>query len=310
MELHTLGVDGGYTQQDVENVARALTGWTFVRSYEHEKQVREQMMPRNELLGFVREDVFFFHAADHDATEKDILSVIFPAGGGLEEGERVLDLLVDHPATAHHLARKIATRFVNDLPPQDLVDDLAQVFLESNGNLKTLTRALAYSPHFWHHRHAKVKTPFELAVSALRALKAEVRPTRALVTWIDKMGQPLYRYQAPTGFPDRADHWINAGTLLNRMNFSLQLATGRIAGVRFDLLGLSGGREPATVAGALGEYVPLLLPEGDAAATTALLLPMATDPDLETRLNASSVNPSSLARTVGVILSAPAFQRR
>ena len=181
-------------------------------------------------------------------------------------------------------------------------------------------------------------------MSALRALKADVRPTRTLVRWIDKMGQPLYRYQAPTGFPDRADHWINAGTLLNRMNFSLQLATGRIAGVRFDLLGLSGGREPATVAEALEVYVPLLLPEGDAAATTALLLPMATRPDLAARLDAStpnqaaesmgrpddlsglasgtssgeasssvnpsSVNPSSLARTVGVILGAPAFQRR
>ena len=338
MELHTLGVDGGYTQRDVEEVARALTGWTYVRSYEHDKQVRELMTPRNKLLGFVREGSFFFRANAHDAREKEILSALFPAGGGLEEGERVFDLLVSHPTTSYHLTRKLAVRFVSDDPPQALVDDLAQVFRDTQGDLRAVTRAIAYSPHFWHEtvRQAKVKSPFELTISALRALDAEVRPTRTLVEWIDKMGQPLYRYPAPTGFPDRAEYWINAGSLLNRMNFGLHLATGKIDGVRFDLLALNDHREPETIDAAMATYVSLLLPEGDAAATTALLLPMATDPGLAARLDASAseasaetmagsadlaglesgpveasaVNPSSLARAVGVILSAPAFQRR
>ena len=341
MELHTLGVDGGYTQQDIEEVARAFTGWTVVPPNRRGDRARNRMDRRAKEIGFVIDDAFLFRADAHDATEKTILGQTFPAGGGLDEGERVLDLLVENPATAHHIARKLASRFVADQPPQALVDHLALTFQDANGNLQSLTRALAYSPHFWtdHSRKAKVKNPFELTVSALRALDADVRPTRALIAWIDKMGQPLYRYQAPTGFPDEAAHWINAGTLLNRMNFGLHLARGQVAGVGFDLLGLNGGREPETVEAALWAYVPLLLPEGDVAATTALLLPMATSHDLEARLNASApdqaseslggsdalsgletgassagvtsaVNPSSLARTVGVILGSPAFQRR
>ena len=341
MELHTLGVDGGYTQKDVEEVARALTGWTYVRSYEHEEKVRQLMNARNKLLGFVHDDAFFFDANAHDARPKRILNVTFLAGGGLEEGERVLDLLVMHPSTAYHLAEKIATRFVSDTPPQALVDQLAETFQRSEGNLQEVIRTLAYSPHFWSRESlkSKVKSPFELAISAFRSLNANIHPGRTLVAWMDKMGQPLYRYPAPTGFPDQADHWINAGLLLNRINFGLDLATGKIDGVYFDLLALNADQEPESVEAALTTYLGLLLPEGDTAATASLLLPLVKNPDLEARLEASVEredspsrlnaealgglalevvfaeassprNPSSLARTIGVILGSPDFQRR
>ena len=341
MELHTLGVDGGYTQQDVEEVARAFTGWSVVPPGERGERARKRMDKRGERMGFVIEEAFLFRADAHDATEKTILGETFPAGGGIDEGERVLDIVAAHPSTARHLAQKLAARFVSDNPLEELVDELAEVFSSTMGDLPAVVRAMAYSPHFWNEESigAKVKSPFELAISALRALDAEVRPTRELVEWIDKMGQPLYRYQAPTGFPDEASHWINAGALLNRMNFGLQLATGKIDGAHFDLLALNGHREPETIEEALTTYVPLLLPERDAAETTALLLPMATDPGLEDKLNASTDdqpagdmnrpddlagledartlgddfspnNPASLARTVGVILGSPEFQRR
>ncbi|MCH8960829.1 MAG: DUF1800 domain-containing protein [Bacteroidetes bacterium] len=341
MELHTLGVNGGYTQQDVEEVARAFTGWTVVPPGERGERARKRMDRRGERMGFLLEEAFLFRADAHDATEKTILGETFPAGGGLDEGERVLDLVAAHASTARHLAQKLAARFVSDDPPEELVDELAEVFLTTDGDLPAVIRAMAYSPHFWSEEtlRAKVKSPFELAISALRALDADVRPTRELVEWIDKMGQPLYRYQAPTGFPDEAGHWINAGALLNRMNFGLQLATGKIDGARFDLLALNGHREPETIEEALATYVPLLLPERDTAETTALLLPMAIDPGLEDKLNASTDdqpahemdrpddlaglddtramgeeisanNPASLARTIGVILGSPAFQRR
>ncbi|MFQ5571098.1 MAG: DUF1800 domain-containing protein [Rhodothermales bacterium] len=326
MELHTLGVDGGYTQQDVEEVARAFTGWTVVPPEQRNQRRIDRIRRQGTSMGFVLDNAFLFRADVHDATEKTILGTTFPAGGGIDEGERVLDMVATHPSTAKHLVWKIAVRFVSDEPPQELVDALAEVYLESGGDLRAVIKALAYSPHFWNEDalRAKVKSPYELAVSSLRALNANVRPTRALVEWIDKMGQPLYRYQAPTGFPDEADHWINAGSLLNRMNFGLQLAGGTINGVRFDLLALNDHREPETVEDALEVYLPLLLPEQEVSEAVSMLLPMALDPDLQARLDASSdaqpddpasgaaasPDPSSLARVVGVILGSPEFQRR
>lgn len=346
MELHTLGVDGGYTQKDVEEVARALTGWTTLPIGDRADQVRSQVERRGARVGFVLEDPFLFRADAHDATPKTILGHYFPSGGGVEEGERVLDIVAQHPSTAHHMATKLATRFVSDAPPQELIEDLTSVFLETQGNLTAVMQTLAHSPHFWSEdaQQSKVKSPFELTISSLRALDADVRPTRELVEWVDKMGQPLYRYLAPTGYPDEADFWINAGALLNRMNFGLELATGQIAGVQVDLLALNQNREPGSVEEALATYVPLLLPERDAAAIVDFLLPMAQDSGLAEKLKSSTVqmgnneanemdmndmtdldadfdntatlnpfvstDPASLARVVGVILSSPEFQRR
>lgn len=327
LELHTLGVDGGYTQADVVAVARAFTGWTVLPPAGPQAEaLRRRLAQRGARSGFVVDGLFLFRADAHDAGAKTILGRAFPAGGGLDEGERVLDLLAAHPATARRVAHKLAVRFVADEPPPALVDHLAGVYLATDGDVRALVRALAYHPAFWAAavRRDKVKTPLELMASAFRALDARVRPSRALFDWLSRMGQPLYAHLAPTGYPDRAEAWINAGTLVSRMNFALSLATGRLPGVRVDLRALAGGREPASTDEALATYAALLMP-GQLLPPEALaeLRPLAHEAALPERLAlppdsaaarprraAAAPDDSPLARAVGVLLGAPAFQRR
>jgi uncharacterized protein (DUF1800 family) len=222
LELHTLGVDGGYTQDDVIQVARAFTGWTLAPP-----GLRRRGVVGGELL---------FRAGWHDAGEKVVLGRKLPAGRGIEDGEEVLDLLARHPATARHIASKLAVRFVADEPPRALVDRLAGVFQRTGGDTREMLRAIARSPEFWSRKAvgAKIKSPFELAASALRLTGGRIENPRELLGWITRMGQPLYACQSPAGFPDRAEAWINAGALLQRMNFGVQLAAGRIDGVDID----------------------------------------------------------------------------
>lgn len=235
LELHTLGVDGGYTQSDVEETARILTGWTVLPDGERrDKLITRLGRPEAREQGFVVEGDFFFNAGWHDAGEKTILNRRFPAGGGLREGEELLDLLASHPSTAAHLSRKIAVRFVSDDPPQTLVNRLAAVHVASRGDIKAVLRALVESPEFWGSQGEKIKSPFELAVSGVRVLNGQMNDPRQLVKWIEQMGQPLYRYQAPTGFPDRAEAWIGPGTLVERLNFASSLAGGKVRGVRIE----------------------------------------------------------------------------
>jgi uncharacterized protein (DUF1800 family) len=210
MELHTLGVDGGYTQQDVINVARAFTGWTIDRPQQGG--------------GFV------FRPQMHDTSEKTILGVKFPAGGGENEGERVLDLLAKHPSTAHHIAYELAQRFVSDTPPPALVDRAAKRFLDTKGDLREVTRTIIESPEFFAEDayRAKVKTPLEFVVSAVRATGAVVSNPQPLIAELRTLGMPLYGCQPPTGYSMTADAWVNTGSLLNRMNFALQLVGGQI----------------------------------------------------------------------------------
>jgi uncharacterized protein (DUF1800 family) len=303
LELHTLGVDGGYTQQDVVEVARAFTGWTLMPPGGRRRaaQAAPARAERMAAMGYESNGQFLFRADLHDAGAKTVLGQRFPAGRGVEEGRQVLDLLARHPATARHLARKLAVRFVGDEPPPALVERLAAVYQQTNGDLRRMVRALAESPEFWAKgaRGAKIKSPFELAVSAVRALGAEVADPRGLLQWTAQMGQRLYAYSAPTGFPDRADAWVNTGSLLNRMNFGLQLASGGVRGVRFDLAALAGGREPATREEAVAVYAPLLLPGRALDGVLATLKPAAGDAELSPRVEA-----------VGVILGSPEFQRR
>jgi uncharacterized protein (DUF1800 family) len=315
LELHTLGVDGGYTQQDVIEVARAFTGWTVLppgpRRAEAERRLARVVQAGGQAggrLGFHREGEFLFRADAHDAAAKTVLGTRLPAGRGIEDGEQVLDLLAVHPSTAKHLATKLAVRFVSDKPPQALVDRLAAVYLKSGGQVRPVLVAIAESPELWSRDAlgAKIKSPFELAASALRGLGAEVEDPRDTLRWIADMGQRLYAYQAPTGFPDRAEAWVNTGSLLNRMNFGLQLAAGRVRGVDFDLAALNGGREPESRDEALKAYAARLLPGRDLEPALALLQPMVNDPDLAKKVEQST----AVEQVVGVILGSPEFQRR
>jgi uncharacterized protein (DUF1800 family) len=292
MELHTLGVDGGYTQADVVQVARAFTGWTMIPPARREEVERRLTRARRAGgLGFESEGDFLFRADMHDAGVKTVLGKRLPAGRGVEDGEDVLELLAVHPATARHLATKLAVRFVSDQPPKALVDRLTSIYLQTGGDVRALLRAIAQSPEFWSRQAvgAKVKSPFELAASALRATGARVDAPRAALQWISRMGQPLYAYQAPTGYPDRAEAWVSTGALLNRMNFGLQLASGRVDGVGLDLPALrpaaERSREPESREEALRVYAGLLLPGRQLDPVLKQLNPMVSDPGLAKRID-------------------------
>ncbi len=274
LELHTLGVDGGYRQRDVIEVARAFTGWTTfppggLRSRIEEALVKEETAETARDMGFVVEDEFVFRADQHDAQTKTVLGVTLPADRGIEDGEDVLDLLSRHPSMRRHLARKLAVRFVSERPPAALIRRLEETWLLTGGDLAELVRTLVRSPEFWSDaaRRCKIKTPFELVASALRALDAEISEAVALIRWIERMGQPVYAYSAPTGFPDRGDHWANVGPLLKRINFGTSLAAGKIPGAEIDLPRLLGRRRLESLEQAAEFYFPRLMPERDASAT-------------------------------------------
>ena len=229
MELHTLGVEGGYTQKDVQEVARAFTGWTIFAP-------RGMGLYGDDAAAESRAGTFLFNPRMHDSGEKTVLGQKI-SGGGMDEGEKVLDVLVAHPSTAKFIATKLCRFFVADEPSAALVARVSEAFHKSNGDIKTTLRAIFYSPEFnsAEARRAKIKTPFELAASAIRTLGAETDARPALAQWIGKMGEPLYGYQAPTGYPDAAEYWVNTGALLERLNFSLALVSNRIPGTRVDL---------------------------------------------------------------------------
>jgi uncharacterized protein (DUF1800 family) len=234
MELHTLGVEGGYTQKDVQEVARCFTGWTIFD-------------PRGAggaagLTNPERAGTFFFNPRLHDDGEKVVLGHKIPAGGGMRDGLLVLDILSKHPATAKFIATKLARRFVSDNPTPALVERIAAAYTKSEGDIRTTLRAIFASPEFNapENYRAKIKTPFELAISAVRSLGGETTGAPALHQWIARMGEPLYQYQAPTGYPDTAEHWVNTGALLERMNFALALVGNRINGTRIDLSRYNG----------------------------------------------------------------------
>jgi uncharacterized protein (DUF1800 family) len=215
LELHTLGVDGGYTQQDIVNIAKAFTGWT--------------MQPR-------QGTGFMFVADRHDRGEKVVLGQAIKPGG-VDEGERVLDIVAAHPSTARHIARKLAMRFVSDTPPAALVDRAAATFTATRGDLREVVKVILLSPEFLSAdaRRAKVKTPLEFVASALRATGAEVRTALPLARTLRDMGMPLYFCQPPTGYDETAATWVTAGALVSRMNFAVELSKNAVRGVRVPL---------------------------------------------------------------------------
>ena len=213
LELHTLGVDGGYTQQDVINVARAFTGWTI--------------KPPAQGGGFI------FRPQVHDAGEKVVLGHKLAAGRGEEDAEDVLDMLAKSPATARFISFKLARRFVSDSPSKALVDRATQTYLRTDGDIREVVRTIVTSPEFFSQQafHSKVKTPFEVVVSAARAMDAPPDSTVRSAQMIAYLGQPIFGHQAPNGWPETGDAWMNTGAILNRINFGMAAAAGRLPGI-------------------------------------------------------------------------------
>ena len=284
LELHTLGVDGGYTQEDVREVARCFTGWGIRKPNE--------------------DGTFEFHPRAHDSGSKRVLGLVIPAGGGIEDGERVLDLLATHPSTAHFIARKLAQKFVMDTPPPELVERVAQVFLRTGGDLTATYRALFESPEFWSDaaRAAKVKTPLEFTVSAVRVLGGTTAGDVPMVQALNRMGQPLYRAQPPTGWPEVSQPWVNPGALVARIDFGLKLASGRLTGTEVPLPAVDGA--PDEVVDRTARAI-LHRPLGDQTRATVLAA-----------LGVSEVMPDGErrrldgAKLVGLLLGAPEFQNQ
>ena len=290
MELHTLGVDGGYTQQDVTTVAKALTGWGIMPMYKDGPGMKLVQAAGPGLLarrGFVVEGDFLFRADKHDESAKTILGNNFPANGGYEEGKQVLQMLANHPSTAKFICTKLATRFVCDTPSTELVNKMSEAFLKSKGNIKTVLITMINSREFWDTKalREKVKSPFEFAMSAIRATNADVQQPFQIYNWCTKMGQRFYYYQAPTGFPDRATYWINTGSLLNRMNFGLAFATEKIPGVKINLAALNDNHEPESAEAALAIYSKILLPERNQDDNIRRLTALVRDTNLEQKIN-------------------------
>jgi uncharacterized protein (DUF1800 family) len=230
MELHTMGVDGGYTQKDVTEVARALTGWTIDQ-------------PRTS-------GSFVFRPQMHDNGDKVVLGQRI-RGNGMQDGLKVIDILAHHPSTAHFIATKLVRRFVSDNPPESLVKKVAATYTESDGDIRQMLRTIFFSDEFMSEEAygQKMKTPFEYVVSAIRALDGETAGNQQVVRAIAQMGQPLYQYQPPTGFPDRADYWMSDGALIARLNFAVSLGSGRIPDTRVSLNGFKDAQAAALFLG-------------------------------------------------------------
>jgi uncharacterized protein (DUF1800 family) len=291
MELHTLGVDGGYTQKDVTEVARCFTGWTIEKPRQYPS--------------------FKFDDRLHDPDPKLVLGKKIHAGG-MKDGEQVIELLVHHPSTAKFISTKLARRFVSDTPPPALVNRMAETFQSSDGDIKAVMHTMIWSPEFWSREtyRAKIKTPFELVVSAVRALGSDVNTPLPLVQWVGRIGEPLYQCQPPTGYSDKADTWVNTGALLNRLNYSLALAGNKMRGARSDVASLLGVEPSSDPKAALDRAVQVFL-GGQAGPTTVETLEKQLDnPQI---LQAKLDDPRKqvdLGVVAGLVLGAPEFQRR
>ncbi len=267
MELHTLGVDGGYTQKDIVEVARAFTGWTIADPRGYRRAAagmingdEERRLARQQRQAGIPEDVdsgeFYFNERWHDKDAKTVLGQKIEAGG-VNDGLKVIDILVKHPSTAKFIARKLATKFVNDNPSEALVGRVADAFSKSNGDIKTTLRALFSDKEFFapENYRAKIKTPFELAVSSIRAVGGDTTSGPQMLAMLNKLGEVPYGYQAPTGYPDTAEDWVNTGALLERLNFAVAIASNRIPGTRVNLTNLAAPTRSAILDKAIAEIL-------------------------------------------------------
>jgi uncharacterized protein (DUF1800 family) len=236
MELHTLGVHGGYTQQDVMEVARCLTGWSFYSKRESRlrKAIKPRVLLRNVANGtpFTDRGEVFFDAEHHDNGAKRVLGHKIPAGLGKDDIERVIDIVAFHANTARFLATKLCKRFIADEPSAASVDAVAKSFTESKGDIKTVLRTLLSMPEYAASAGVKIKRPFHFVVSAMRATNASTDADKQVMQFLEKMGQAPFRYPTPDGYPLEAEHWH--ATLLWRWKFALALANNQIAGTRIE----------------------------------------------------------------------------
>ena len=340
MELHTLGVDGGYTQKDIIEVARAFTGWTIAdtRGYRRSaadmiKGTEDRRLARLQRAAGVPDDIesgeFYFNERWHDKSAKTVLGQKIDEGG-VKDGLKVIDILVKNPSTSKFIARKLAVKFVSDNPSEALVKRVAEAFSKSSGDIKTTLRALFTDKEFFapENYRAKIKTPFELAVSSVRAIGGDTNGGPAMLAMLNKLGEVPYGYQAPTGYPDTAEDWVNTGALLERLNFAIAVASNRIPGTRVDLKAFASKDRSkildAAVAGIL---------DGDiSAATRATLLKQLDQPlpdvkaaadandsmdvpnmrgggNRQARLLAPSGDPE-VFKVVSLVLGTPEFQRQ
>jgi uncharacterized protein (DUF1800 family) len=278
IELHTIGVDGGYSQKVVQEVARAFTGWTIDR-------------PR-------QGGDFIFRPMMHDPGEKLVLGHRIN-GGGIRDGEQVIDILVHHPSTARFIATKLVRRFVSDEPPQSLVDRVASTYKRTDGDIREMLRTIFVSDEFYslNAYRAKTKSPFELVVSSVRAVGSETNGSPRLAQQIARMGQPLYQYQAPTGFPDRASQWTSSGTLVERLNFGVALAGNRIQGTRVNLMQLT--EAPTESDRAVDQAVRILLAGDVSESTRTIVIDQVR----------SSTEPA-VVKAFALLLGSPEFQKR
>ena len=290
MELHTLGVDGGYTQADVLSAARAFTGWTVEKPREN--------------------GTFVFRPALHDAGEKIFLGHTLKSNRGIEDGEQVLDIVATQPATARFIAMKLVRRFVSDSVPPELVDRVAATFARSDGDIRECLRTIFTSPEFFSRAayKAKVKSPFELVVSALRVVGARADSTPRTAQLIARLGQPLYGHLAPNGYPERGDTWINTGAILARINFGLVVAAGRVPGA--SLAEWAEGKKLASLPHtAQVDGVIRVILGGEASPDTRKVLESGVNP-MASDSTSSTTKISGLEQMIGLALGAPEFQRR
>jgi uncharacterized protein (DUF1800 family) len=291
MELHTVGVDAGYTQQDVVQMAECLTGWTI-----HE--------PR-------RDPQFFFDEKIHGEGKKVVMGRTFNYGGQ-KDGEEALKMLASSPKTANFVSSELARHFVSDTPPPALVSRMAQSFESSGGDIRVVLKTMIYSPEFWSMEtyRAKVKTPFELVATTARAMNAEVTITLPLSQWVGRMGEPLFLCQPPTGYSDKAETWVNAGALLNRLNFALTFAGDKMNGATVDLKSVLGDEALRDPDAALARSVQIFL-DGQIAPTTQQTLEgHLKDPQILQASLDDQVQEVNQGLIVGLVLGTPEFQRR
>ena len=272
LELHTLGVDGGYTQDDVIAVARAFSGWS--------------------IYDIARYAEFQFNPASHDRKEKLILGHALPAGRGEQDGMDVIDILAHHPSTAKFISKKLAQRFVADDPPQALVDRMAVTFTKTDGDLRAVLQTMFSSVEFMSEGawQAKMKSPLEMVVSSVRAVHADVIDPTALAQRIADLGQPLYGKIEPTGYPNTGEAWTSTASVLGRINFATALLGGSMPGVKVDVSRFNF-KDPSAVAGDLLSTAPS--PQ--------------TLASIENGIQTKEATPSLITT---LVLSSPDFQRR